>query len=55
MSKTLKMYLSKENIMLALIGSIAVIATFIAQTSSNSCVIFTAEQPKIPASLIQHD
>jgi cyclic lactone autoinducer peptide len=51
MTKTLK----RENLMVLLLGGIALIATYIAQASSYACFIWTWEQPKLPKSLVKKD
>ncbi|MFZ5988704.1 MAG: cyclic lactone autoinducer peptide [Bacillota bacterium] len=55
MIRTLKLGLTKENLLALVLGGIALLATFIAQSSSNTCLAWTMEQPKIPKSLIKAD
>lgn len=47
--------LTKQNLQALLLGSIAVIATYIAQASAYACFVWTWEQPRIPDSLVKKD
>jgi cyclic lactone autoinducer peptide len=47
--------LSFKNLLVLALGTIAVFATFIAQTSANACMAWCFEQPKLPKSLIKVD
>ena len=55
MIKKLNASLKSYNLSSMLLGILALFAVYIAQLSSNSCVAWTFEQPKIPQSLIKSD